>query len=50
MADRKDNTRLYTLLGVEKTATQEEVKAAFQRKAQEYHPFVGGDPKTFEEI
>ena len=50
MADRKDNTRLYTLLGVEKTATQEEVKAAFQRKAQENHPFVGGDPKTYEEI
>jgi DnaJ family protein A protein 2 len=32
-------------LGVEKTATQDEVKKSFRKKALKEHPDKGGDPE-----
>lgn len=40
----------YTTLGVEKTATQEEIKKAFRKLAMKHHPDHGGDTEAFAEI
>lgn len=41
----------YSILGVPKTATEEEVKKAFRKKAHEHHPDKkGGDEAKFKEI
>jgi len=41
----------YKILGVEKTATQDEIKKAFRKKAHEYHPDKkSGDEEKFKEI
>ncbi len=41
----------YDILGVAKTASPEEVKAAFRKKAHQYHPDKqGGDEAKFKEI
>jgi curved DNA-binding protein len=40
----------YTILGVERSATQEEVKKAFRKLAMQHHPDQGGDNKKFAEI
>ncbi len=37
----------YQTLGIDKTATAEEVKAAFRRLAMEHHPDRGGDAEKF---
>jgi molecular chaperone DnaJ len=39
----------YDILGVDKNATQEEIKKAFRKKAVEYHPDKGGDENKFRE-
>ncbi len=40
----------YFLLGLDETATQAEVRAAFLRAAKMHHPDAGGDANIFEEI
>jgi len=41
----------YSLLGVDKTASKEEIKKAFRKKAQQYHPDKkDGDEAKFKEI
>jgi molecular chaperone DnaJ len=40
----------YKILGVDKNATPEEIKAAFRRLAMKYHPDRGGDAEKFKEI
>jgi len=40
----------YEVLGVAKTASQDEIKKAFHKLAHKYHPDKGGDEKKFKEI
>jgi molecular chaperone DnaJ len=40
----------YEVLGVPKTATDDQIKTAFRKKAHIYHPDKGGDPEKFKEI
>lgn len=40
----------YQILGVSKTASSEEIKSAFRKKAHEHHPDKGGDAEKFKEI
>lgn len=40
----------YDILGVDKKASQDEVKKAFRKLAQKHHPDKGGDEATFKEI
>jgi len=40
----------YTILGVEKSASEKEIKTAFRALAHKHHPDKGGDEKKFKEI
>ena len=39
----------YDILGVSKSASQDEIKTAFRKKAHEHHPDKGGDAEKFKE-
>jgi DnaJ family protein A protein 2 len=45
-----DNSKYYDLLGVPKTATMDEIKKAFRKKALKEHPDKGGDSEKFKDI
>jgi DnaJ family protein A protein 2 len=45
-----DSQRFYDLLGVDKKASQAEIKKAFRQKALKNHPDKGGDPEVFKEL
>lgn len=40
----------YTTLGVNKTASQDEIKRAYRKLAKQHHPDSGGDPEQFKRI
>ena len=40
----------YDVLGVQRDATQDDIKKAFRRLAAKYHPDAGGDEKKFAEV
>lgn len=40
----------YDLLGVSKSASADEIKTAFRKKAHEHHPDKGGDAEKFKEL
>ena len=40
----------YKTLGVDKSASQEEIKRAFRKKAHEVHPDKGGDAEVFKKV
>jgi len=43
-------TDYYQILGVEKTATPDQIKKAYRKLAQTHHPDKGGDVEKFKEI
>ena len=40
----------YDILGISKSASADEIKKAFRKKAHELHPDKGGDEKAFKEV
>ena len=40
----------YEILGVAKNASPDEIKRAYRKLAQQYHPDKGGDPEKFKQI
>ena len=45
-----DNNKFYEVLGVQKTATQDEIKKAYLQLVKKHHPDRGGNKEKFNEI
>ncbi|CAM9112162.1 unnamed protein product [Pylaiella littoralis] len=45
-----DTNELYQILGIEKEATENDIKKAYRKLALKNHPDKGGDPEVFKEI
>jgi len=45
-----ENSKLYEVLGVEKTASTPEISKAYKRMAAKHHPDKGGDEELFKQI
>ena len=45
-----DNEKFYTILGVDKNASTDDIKRAFKKKALREHPDKGGDTEKFKEL